>query len=66
MSTITSAGTPAKRSYYRLLQASFKRAERLLEEMNRYPEKYSPERRNETFAYLIQLQKEMAKLKIED
>lgn len=62
MSTTISKTTPAKQAYYRLLASSFERAERLLEEMQMYPEKYTPERRKETIAYLMQLQKEMDRL----
>jgi ribosomal protein S17E len=65
MSTMTSTAIPAKKSYYRLLEASFDRAKRLLDEMNSHPEKYTPERKRETIAYLTHLQNEMRRLKID-
>ncbi|MGA8943330.1 MAG: hypothetical protein WB502_11570 [Thermoactinomyces sp.] len=63
MSTTITRTTPAKQAYYRLLASSFERAQRLLEEMQMYPEKYTPERRQETIAYLMQLKKELNKFK---
>ncbi|MBA4601679.1 hypothetical protein [Thermoactinomyces mirandus] len=62
MSTTITETTLARQAYYRLLASSFERARRLLEEMQMYPDKYSPERRQETIAYLQQLQKEMNRL----
>lgn len=61
---MTSAGckTPvAKKYYYHLLAASYERAERILNEMQQNPEKYSPEMARDTTAYLFQLKKEMTK-----
>lgn len=59
MSTIVSRSPVAKGSYYHLLEASYRRAKRILEEMEQNPEKYSPEIMRETTAYLSQLEREM-------
>ncbi|AUS08285.1 hypothetical protein C1X05_05225 [Laceyella sacchari] len=57
--------TPAKISYYRLLQASYRRAEQLLREISEHPHRYHPAKKQETADYLTQLRKEMGKFHID-
>ncbi|SEM99054.1 hypothetical protein [Lihuaxuella thermophila] len=58
--TTAECKTPvAKKCYYNLLAASYERAERILNEMQRNPEKYSSEMARDTMAYLFHLKKEM-------
>ncbi|MBA4494560.1 hypothetical protein ACFO25_12540 [Paenactinomyces guangxiensis] len=64
MTTVVSSAPIAKEYYYHLLEASYQRAKRILEEMEQAPEKYSPEKMRETIAYVSHLKKEMEEYKI--
>jgi len=66
MRAVMSPDSPAKKSYFRLLQASYLRAKKLADEMAEHPERYSSERIRETLAYLAHLQKEMAQYHLKD
>ncbi|MFC7442902.1 hypothetical protein [Laceyella putida] len=62
--TITTA--PAKKSYYRLLQASYQRAEQILHEISLHPQQYHPAKKQEMMAYMNQLKREMRKFHIDE
>lgn len=57
---------PAKKSYYRLLQASYQRAEQILHDITLHPQRYHPAKKQEMMAYLNQLQREMREFHIND
>lgn len=61
MSTTFSTPSLAKESYYHLLEGSYLRATRILTDMEKNPNHYAPEKKQETTAYLSRLQQDMGR-----